>query len=101
MDPNQLTQEIKNRFDHATQKKLLREKYHSKLTFAAQGGMCRAGPELLALLKSQPGEEIVIEDLYGTPVKINAVALETLAHSHWQEQMNAWLVEHTELSRQR
>jgi len=101
MDPNQLTQEIKNRFDHATQKKLLREKYHSKLTFASQGGMWRAGPELLALLKSQPEEEIVIEDLYGTPIKINAVALENLAHSHWQEQMNAWLIEHTELSRQR
>ena len=62
MDPNQLTQEIKDRFDHATQKKLLKEKYHSKLTFAAQGGMWRAGPELLVLLKSQPEEEIVIGD---------------------------------------
>jgi hypothetical protein len=101
MDTNQLTQEIKNRFDHATQKKLLREKYHSKLTFAAQGGMWRAGPELLTLLKSSPEHEIVIEDLYGTPVKIHAGDLELLAHSHWQEQMNAWLVEHTALSTQR
>lgn len=101
MDPNQLVQEIKNRFDHATQKKLLREKYHSKMTFAHAGGMWKAGPELLALVKSCPTEDAVIEDLYGNPVQINTLELEHLAHDRWQEQMNAWLIEYQELSRQR
>lgn len=101
LDPEQLVKEIKSRFDHATQKKLLREKYHSKMTFAHAGGMWRAGPELLALLQSCPTEDAVIEDLYETPVCVNVNDLRHLAHDRWQEQMNGWLVEHQELSRQR
>ena len=101
LDPEQLVKEIKSRFDHATQKKLLREKYHSKMTFAHAGGMWRAGPELLALLQSCPTEDAVLEDLDGTPVKVNVLELQHLTHDRWQEQMNGWLVEHQELSRQR
>jgi len=101
LDPEQLVKEIKSRFDHATQKKLLREKYHSKMTFALAVGMWRAGPELLALLQSFPSEDAVLEDLYGTPVRVNVLELQQLAHDRWQEQMNGWLVEHQELSKQR
>lgn len=101
MESDQLIKEIKSRFDHATQKRLLREKYHSKMTFAFAGGMWRAGPELLTLLQSCPTEDAVIEDLYGTPVKINVLELQHLAHDRWQEQMTAWLIEHEQLSRQR
>lgn len=102
MDPNQLVQEIKSRFDHATQKKLLREKYHSKMTFAYAGGMFKAGPELLTVLNSCPvKDDIVIEDLYGNPIKINPAELQHLAHDRWQEQMNAWLIEHESLATQR
>ncbi len=102
LDPNQLTQQIKNRFDHATQKRLLREKYSSKMTFAYGGGMWQAGPSLLTVLQACPVEDdIVIEDLYGNPVKVKPLELQHLAFERWQEQMNAWLIEHTELSRQR
>lgn len=98
---DQLVQEIRSRFDHATQKKLLKEKYNSKLTFAYGGGMWKAGPELLTLLHACPTEDAVITDLYDTPVKINVLELQHLAHDRWQEQMNAWLIEHAELSRNR
>jgi hypothetical protein len=101
LDPEHLVQQIRSRFDHATQKKLLKEKYHSKMTFAFAGGMWRAGPELLALLQSCPTEDAVIEDLYGTPVKINVSELQHLVHDRWQEQMTAWLIEHQQLSQQR
>lgn len=101
LDTDQLVKEIKSRFDHATQKKLLREKYHSKMTFAHAGGMWKAGPDLLALLQSCPTEDAVIEDLYGSPVKINVSELQHLAHDRWQEQMTAWMIEHDNLSRQR
>ena len=101
LDPDQLVKQIRSRFDHATQKKLLREKYHSKMTFAFAGGMWRAGPELLALLQSCPTEDAVIEDLYGTPIKINVLELQHLAHDRWQEQMTSWLIEHQQLSQQR
>ncbi len=46
-------------------------------------------------------ETAVIEDLYGTPVKVAVPELAVLAQQRWQEQMNAWLVESEELSRQR
>jgi len=101
LDTDQLVKEIKSRFDHATQKKLLREKYHSKMTFAHAGGMWKAGPDLLALLQSCPTEDAVIEDLYGSPVKVNVSELQHLAHDRWQEQMTAWMIEHDNLSRQR
>ena len=101
LDPEQLVKQIRSRFDHATQKRLLKEKYHSKMTFAFAGGMRRAGPELLALLQSCPTEDAVIEDLYGTPVQINVLELQHLAHDRWQEQMTAWLIEHQRLSQQR
>lgn len=101
MNPDTLVQEIKSRFDHATQRKLLREKYHSKMMFAHAGGMWKAGPELLNLLSACPDEESVIEDLYGVPVKIDVTDLELLAQQRWQEQMNAWLEEHNSLKRER
>jgi len=39
--------------------------------------------------------------LYETPVKITPVELQYLALGRWQEQMNAWLAEHEEISKQR
>jgi hypothetical protein len=102
MNPDQLVQEIKNRFDHATQKKLLKEKYQSKMTFAYQGGMFCAGPELLTLLQSVPVEDnVVIVDLYENPVRINPLDLQHIAFERWQEQMTAWAVEYEKLSQQR
>lgn len=101
LDTEQLVKDIKSRFDHATQKRLLKEKYHSKMTFAFGGGMWHAGPQLLTLLQACPTEDAVIEDLYGTPVKINVLELQHLAHDRWQEQMTAWQIEHEQLSKQR
>jgi hypothetical protein len=101
MDPNQLTQEIKSRFDHATQKRLLKEKYQSKMTFAHSGGMWCAGPELLALLQSCPTEDAVLVDMYDTPVKVNVLELQHLAHDRWQEQLTAWMIELETLSKNR
>lgn len=102
LDPEQLVKEIRSRFDHATQKKLLREKYHSKMTFAHAGGMWQAGPELLMILQACSADDsVVIEDLYGSPIKVNLKELQNIAHTRWQEQMNGWLVEHQELSKQR
>jgi hypothetical protein len=81
---------------------LLKEKYQARMLFAYQGGMWRAGPELLTVLHACPVEDnIVILDLYENPVRINPGELQRLAHDRWQEQMNAWLVEHDELSKKR
>jgi len=101
LDPDQLVKEIKSRFDHATQKKLLREKYQSKMVFGWNGGMFRATPEMISFLSLYGDQQIVLEDLYGTPVEVRAHELRDLMQTRWQEQMNAWLVEHQELIKQR
>jgi hypothetical protein len=39
--------------------------------------------------------------LYETPVQVNPEQLRLMAMQRWQEQMNAWLVEHEELNKKR
>jgi hypothetical protein len=102
MDTDALIAHARARFDHVAAKRVLKEKYQARMLFAYCGGMWRAGPELLAMLQSVPVEDdVVILDLYENPIKINPLELQHLAHNRWQEQMNAWLVEHDELSKRR
>lgn len=90
------------RFDHAQAKQVLKEKYQAKMTFAHAGGMWQAGPELMSLLNCcTMDREIVLLDLYNSPVKINTKELWNLTAQRWQEQMNAWHVEYEELNKKR
>jgi len=101
MDTNELISHSRARFDHHQARIVLREKYQAKMTFAYSGGMWRADPELLVLLATVPPGDAVILDLYETPIRVNLEELRGLAMQRWQEQMNAWLVEHEELHKNR
>lgn len=102
MDTEALIAHARARFDHAAARRILKEKYQARMLFAYRGGMWRAGPELLALLQSVPVEDdVVLLDLYENPVKVSPLELQHLAHDRWQEQMNAWLVEHEQNQKQR
>lgn len=101
MDTDQIFQHARARFEHAAARRALKEKYEAKMIFAHAGGMWRATPEALALLSLYADEDIVMLDLYDIPVRINVQELRQLMSQRWQEQMNAWLLEHQELSRQR
>ena len=101
MDTEQLITHGRARFEHAAARRLLREKYQAKLTFAHAGGMWQAGPELIAVLQACPDDSAVIMDLYENPVRITVQELKELAQQRWQEQMTAWLIEYEELSKQR
>lgn len=101
MDTNNLIAHARARFDHEAARRILKEKYQAKLTFAYNGGMFQAGPELQSTVLTCPDTEAVILDLYENPVKINTRELLALSQARWQEQMNAWLVEFEELSNKR
>ena len=102
MDTDALIAHARARFDHVAAKRVLKEKYEARMLFALAGGMWRAGPELLTLLTVCPDREsAVILDLYENPVQVNVAELELAAQQRWQEQMNGWLAEYTELSKQR
>jgi hypothetical protein len=100
MNSDELISYGRARFDHAATKRLLKEKYQAKFTFAHAGGMWLAGPELLTTLKCCSGT-VVILDLYENPVQVAAEELYELAIQRWQEQLNAWLIEYQELNKKR
>ena len=101
MDTENLIAHARARFDHATAKRILREKYEARMIFAHDGGMWRAGPELINILATVPPGDAVLLDLYETPVQVRPEELRGLAMQRWQEQMNAWLAEHNKLSKKR
>lgn len=102
MDSDIIYQHAKARFDHARSQQILREKYQAKLQFAYNGGMWEAGPSLINTLNCMlDSETLVIEDLYKNPVKVNTQELLRVAKTHWQEQMNGWLVEYEENNKER
>jgi hypothetical protein len=102
MDTNGLITTARARFDHETAKRVLREKYQAKMVFAYNGGMWRAGPELLTLLQAVPVDDpVVLLDLYNNPVRVDSNELQYLVMHRWQEQMNAWLIEFEEQNKKR
>ena len=101
MDTDDLIAHARARFDHVAAKRVLKEKYEARMLFALAGGMWRAGPVLLTVLSTCPDQHAVLLDLYETPVRVNVRELELAAQQRWQEQMNAWLVEHEESRKQR
>jgi len=102
MDTDQLIAHSRARFEHEAARRTLREKYQAKLTFAYRGGMWRAGPELNATIFTcgRMGE-VVLEDLYGNPVRIDTKELMELSQERFNEQMNAWLVEYEQINQNR
>ena len=101
MTTENLVAHARARFDHESAKRVLKEKYQAKLIFAHNGGMFRASPELLAFVQSWPIEELYLQDLYDNPIEVDKQVFLIKLQQHYQEQMNAWHVEFTELSKQR
>lgn len=101
MSTEQIIAVARSRFEHAAARKLLKEKYESRMTFAYRGGMWRAGPELQTTLLTCPGTEAVLLDLYENPVRVDTKELYAQSQQRWQEQMNAWLAEHEKMQSQR
>jgi hypothetical protein len=100
MNTDELVAHARARFSHESAKRTLREKYQAKFIFAHAGGMWQAGPELLTALKCCTGD-VVILDLYETPVKVNAEEFYEQVLQRWQEQLNAWLIEYEQLNQNR
>jgi len=101
MNPDDLVAHVRARFDHASAKKLLKEKYEARMIFAHAGGMWRAGPELQTTLLTCPDSSAVILDLYQNPIKIDTKELYAMSQQRWQEQMTAWLIEYEQAQQKR
>lgn len=101
MEIDQLVTRIRSRFDHEQHRRVLKEKYQSKMIFSYNDGLFRASPEMITLLSLYNDQEIVVEDLYEAPIKVRASELAGLMSERWQEQMNAWLVDYEDTKSRR
>ena len=70
------------------------------MVIANQGGMWNVTPELIAFLKTTNGE-VILQDSFQHPVKINASELLAEAEYLYNAVMEAWLTEYTELQTNR
>jgi hypothetical protein len=102
MDTNQLVEHGRARFEHASARRTLREKYQARMIFAYRGGMWQAGPELHSMIFTcgRMGE-IVLPDLYKNPVRVDSKELMAMSQERWNEQMNAWLIQYEQLNTNR
>jgi hypothetical protein len=101
MNTDELVAHGRARFEHESARRTLREKYQAKLTFACNGGMFTATPEMITFLSLYGDQQVVVKDLYDNPVEVNAQQLCQLMKGRHQEQMNAWLVEYEEINKNR
>lgn len=104
METDLLAENIRKRYDHNQSKRVLKEKYQGKMVFAHNGGMWHADPELITqcnLCLAHGHFDPVLLDLHDNPVKVDAEELKTQALQRWQEQMNAWHSEYTEMQTRR
>ena len=95
-----LVKRVRKRFDHQQARLVLKETYQAKMIFAHNGGMWRAGPELILLCAICDNTAILL-DIYDTPVQVKTDELRIIALQLWQEQMNAWHAEYEKMSKQR
>lgn len=94
MDTDALIAHARARFNHEAARRVLKEKYEARMIFGHSGGLWRAGPELQTTLLTCTGTTAVILDLYQNPVQVDIKELFAMSQQRWQEQMNAWLLEH-------
>lgn len=97
MNTEDLIKANKARFNLNYQKLQLKDKYTAKLSFANQGGLWVAGPELFATLHFLMGQEVVIVDSYGNPVKVNKTNLWIHAAKVYSDVMDEWHTEYEKL----
>jgi hypothetical protein len=100
MTPDKLKQISESAFDHAAKKLELKEKVETQLYVVHNGGLFKATPELMTFLNTRwyhDTDEMVIEDSYSNPIKIDrSVLLDELVKAY-KFAMNSWLVEYEEL----
>ena len=88
-----LQQQAKLSFDHAVAKKNLTERMNSRLTVTHRGGVFRVNTDLFVLLDLLEQDEMVILDVYDTPVLVQIAEIQQLAKQRYAELMNEWLAE--------
>lgn len=100
MDTKELVRAAAARFKHSESKLQLHEKYGARLTIPYAGGLWNITPEFIAYLRGS-SYEVVILDIYNTPIKIETAKLLDLAENTYKTIMNEWYEEYQLLNKNR
>jgi hypothetical protein len=101
MDTQTLISDARARFNHSSAKAYLKEKYDSKLIIADQGGLWKVNLETINFLNASLSDTIILIDTFANPVKVNRSDLLTKLQSIYDETMQEWYDEWSELERKR
>lgn len=94
---NNLIVAVKTATDFQINKKLLKEKITTDLHLAYNNGLFKVDVELIAFLSTWEDKELVIEDCYESPIRVDRVELLDLAKQHYRKVMNFWQLEYDKL----
>lgn len=92
---------MKIRFNHASAKNYLKDKFTSKLLLAEQGGLWTASPELISFLSTMDTVTIVLIDNFSNPVLVDRSALLSNLKKVYTEVMTQWHAEWTGIESKR
>jgi len=102
MNTQQLTSDVKIRFDHLNTKAQLKEKYQAKLLVAYQGGLWKATPELIIFLDLANSDKLILLDSYENPIAItDRKEMFYKIRDTYNDVMESWYNELTELEKNR
>jgi hypothetical protein len=101
MDTDKLVAHSRARFDHAAAKRTLKEKYQAQLIFGWNGGMFETTPEMITFFALCGDKLVVVLDMYGNPIEVNAATLLSLMRVKWEACMKNWHTEYEELNKKR
>lgn len=90
MNPDQLKELADSQFERSAYTKTLRESVYARLTVAHNGGLFSITPSLLAFLATMPNDNVVVEDIYNNPIRVNRLQLLDQARGQYDEVMNEW-----------
>jgi hypothetical protein len=100
MNQEQLRDQARATYDRLLAKQNLKTLMTSRLTVTHRDGVFPVNTELFVLLNLLPddgwNDEMIILDMYDTPVMVNRMELLTLAKRRYVEVMNEWQQQYQE-----
>jgi len=92
-------EQIKKATDYQINKKILKEKVLADLHITHNEGLFLITIELLSYLSISTDDELILEDTYGNPIKVDRVKLLEDARQLYKSTTEMWLTEHDKLRR--
>lgn len=101
MDTKELIAQAKARYNHQQSRVALQSKYSAELTITYGGGLWDVTPELIAFVSTLSDNEVVLQDSYDNPIKVNRKEILELLKNKYNTVMLEWYTEHQSLSKLR